>query len=140
MSNKLIGKAVMIAGLIILVVGIAFVVLGFLTRAEVVAGLEDEEITTEINGEKVPVNNEVTAMLQANTIKQHSLERYGTYSSMERDDPNRDTFLKGLTLRNALIIARMALQISLLVIGLGGLFALMGVSLTLLGLNIVKKE
>ena len=142
MSNKITGKIVMIAGIILVITGIVFIVLGILTRMEVVAGLEDEEITTRIGDseEAVPVNDEFTAMNQVNIIKEHTLDRYGTYSSMERDDPNRETFIKGLTLRNALIIARMALQIALLVMGLGGLFILSGLPLTLVGLNIGKKE
>ncbi len=138
MANKVTGKIVMIAGLIILIGGVAFIVLGVMTRVEILAGLADEEVTTTINDETIPVDSAETAMNQANVIKSHTLERYGTYGSMERDDPNRDIFINGLTLRNSLIIARMGLSISLLVMGLGGLFILVGASLTLIGLG--KKE
>lgn len=142
MSKKLIGIPVALIGLVLVVSGVIFIVVGLSARAEVIAGLEDEEITTVMKEgeEPVPVNSAETAMNQANLIKQHSLENYGTYSSMARDDPNRDTYIKGLTLRNALIIARMALQITLLIMGLGVLFFLIGISLGGLGIIMASEQ
>jgi len=142
MSKKLIGIPVALIGLVLVVGGVVFIAVGLSSRAEVIAGLADEEIeTVMVEGEKaVPVNSAETAMNQANIIKAHSLDRYGTYSSMERDDPNRATYISGLTLRNALVIARMALQLTLLIMGLGVLFILIGISLGGIGLKMESEQ
>lgn len=140
MTTKISGKISLLAGIILILAGIVFIILGITTRMEVIAGLVDEDLTTTIDDKEVPVLDEASLMNQADLIKEHTWGRYGPYSGMERDDPNRDSYIKGLTLRNALIIARMALQIALLVIGLGCLFLLTGVSLTFVGLSIGKKE
>jgi hypothetical protein len=47
---------------------------------------------------------------------------------MERDDPNRETYLKGLTLRNSQNMAVKGFRVSELVIGIGAL--LIGLGLT----------
>ena len=57
----------------------------------------------------------------------HSIERYGLYSEMERDDPNRATYIKGLTLRNSLNMAVMGFGVADLAMGMGAIIILMGV-------------
>jgi hypothetical protein len=47
---------------------------------------------------------------------------------MERDDPNRETYLKGLALRNSLNMAVMGFRVSEFVIGIG--VVLIGLGLT----------
>lgn len=58
----------------------------------------------------------------------HSIDRYGLYTDMERDDPNRDTYIKGLTLRNSLNMAVMGFEKADLAMGMGAIIVLMGVS------------
>ena len=109
------------------------IVAGAAARAEVVRGMEEEEVTTTIGEEKVPVNTARAAMNQYDLIKEHTWGSFGSYSSLERDDPNRATYVTGLTLRNSLVIGRMGLQISLLIMGLGVMFLLSGISFTVAG-------
>jgi len=141
MSKKLIGIPVALIGLVLVVGGIVFIITGLSAQAEVIAGLADEEIeTVMVEGEEaVPVNSPETAMNQANLIKAHSLDNWGTYTSMAREDPNREQYIHGVALRNALIIARMALQLTLLLIGLGVLFILIGISLGGIGLKMASE-
>lgn len=130
----------LICGLILLVGGIGLIVVGAVTRGEVIQGMAEEEVTTEIDGEQVAVTTAKAAMNQANLIKGHTLGNFGSYSSMERGDPNRATYLSGLTLRNSLIIGRIGLQIGLLLVGLGALFIVTGVPLTLAGIRNLRKS
>ena len=133
--NKGSATIVLAIGLVVLVIGVVLVVLGIAARSEVITGMKDEEVTTEIDGKDVPVTSARAAMNQYDLIKSHTLGSFGSYSSLERDDPRRDTYLRGLTLRNSLVIGRMGLQISLLIIGLGALFILTGASLAITGVG-----
>lgn len=45
---------------------------------------------------------------------------------MDRDDPNRDAYIKGLTLRNSLNMAVMGFGIADLAIGTGAVIIMMG--------------
>ena len=69
-----------------------------------------------------------TATVQAATLKEHTYGKFGPYAGMERDDPNRETYRKGLTMRNSLNMAVMGLRVAELVIGIGAL--LIGLGLT----------
>jgi len=57
--------------------------------------LAEENVTTSKDSVKfgapagVLVTDAATAEAQSEVIKMHSIERYGLYSEMERDDPNR---------------------------------------------------
>ncbi|MBI2874546.1 MAG: hypothetical protein HYY09_05625, partial [Firmicutes bacterium] len=79
---------------------------------------------------KVLVADAKTAQIQADTIKDHTLGKFGPYSKMSREDPNRATYINGLVLRNALTIARMSLNLSDMVVGLGVTLILAGFAIT----------
>ena len=63
----------------------------------------------------------------------HSIERWGLYSKMERDDPNRATYVTGLTLRNALNMSVLGFGVADLAMGVGAVVIVMGVSTMTLG-------
>lgn len=118
------------------VIGLVFVGAGWYTIGEgfeardlVRAELADEQVVTSKDA-SIPstlVMNVATAEVQAATIKEHTYGQFGPYSGMERDDPNRDTYLKGLTLRNSLNMAVLGFKISELVVGIGVLIIAVGV-------------
>ncbi|MEE9198828.1 MAG: hypothetical protein V3U26_03410 [Dehalococcoidia bacterium] len=119
-------------GVAFLALGSVFVYQGLATKAEIRVELLEEKVTTGDDAVEfgvpagVPVQDMSTAKAQANVIETHSVERYGRYAEMERDDPGRDTYLKGLTLRNSLSIAAMGFGVSDLVIGTGAVILLIG--------------
>ncbi len=80
------------------------------------------------------VHDVSTAEAQADIIHEHSLNTSEgmTYAEMSRDDPNRDVYLKGVTLRTALNLAVMGFKISDLVVGLGVFMIVVGASNALL--------
>ena len=94
-------------GLILLSLGTFFVVLGFEAKDTIRTALAEEGVTTSADAVEfgVPagilVADAKTAEAQANVIKKHSIDRYGRYTDMDRDDPNREIYLKGLTLQVA---------------------------------------
>jgi len=118
-------------------IGLVFVGAGAYTIGEgieardlVRAELADEQVMTGEDA-AIPstlVTDAATAEVQAATIKEHTFGEFGPYSGMERDDPNRETYLKGLTLRNSLNMAVLGFKISDLVVGIGTLIIGLGVA------------
>lgn len=75
------------------------------------------------------------AKAQAEAIRQHTLTLTGgkTYAELARDDPNRATYLNSITLRTALMESYLAFKVADLVMGVGAIIALMGLSQVVLG-------
>jgi hypothetical protein len=119
------------------VIGLVFVAAGAYTISEgigardlVRAELADEQVKTSETA-SIPgawVTDVATAEVQPATIKEHTFGQFGPYSGLERDDPNRETSLKGLTLRNSLNMAVLGFKISDLVVGIGALIIGLGVA------------
>jgi hypothetical protein len=80
------------------------------------------------------VHDVSTADAQADIIREHSLNTTEgmTYAELDREDPNRDVYLTGVTLRTALNLAVMGFKISDLVVGLGVFMIVVGASNALL--------
>jgi len=98
-------------GLIFLALGAFVVVKGLAAKAEIRDRLAEEQVYTSKDAvsfgvdEGVLVQDAKTAQAQADTIRLHTLERYGPYAKMAKDDPNRATFVNGVALRGALGLA-----------------------------------
>lgn len=126
-------------GAVFLALGIFFVVKGIDARAQITAGLLEEQIKTSKDGvqfgapEGTLVTDARTALVQANTIKLHTLGAWGPYSQMARTDPNRATYLNGVALRTALNVAVMGYGVADLAIGAGAVIILMGAMIVGLG-------
>jgi hypothetical protein len=82
-----------------------------------------------------PVDSAAEAKAQADVIQHHILETTGgkTYSEMARDDPNRQLYLQAVTLRTALMESYLAFKVADLVLGIGAIVALLGLSQVVLG-------
>lgn len=119
-------------GLAFLALGTFFVVMGFEAKATIREALAEENVFTAKDAvlfgvaEGVLVDDAKTAEAQAAVIKMHSIDRYGLFAEMERDDPNRASYLKGLTLRNALNLAVLGFGVANLAIGTGAVILLLG--------------
>ena len=112
-------------GLLFVGMGPLFMVTALEAKGMIRDALVEENVTTSKDAVNfgvpagVLVTNATTAEAQAEVIKMHSIERYGLYSEMERDDPNRATYIKGLTLRNSLNMAVMGFGVADLAMGMG---------------------
>ena len=99
-------------------------------RAELVA----EQVTTSKDA-SIPntlVDDVATARVQEAAITEHTRGKWGPYSQMDREDPNRQTYVNGVTLRTALNLAVMGFMVSDLVIGLGAFMIAIGLTNALL--------
>lgn len=131
--KRLAGLTVAVAGVLVIALGAFFVAQGWSARQEIRTRMLDEGVTTTIDDVQVPVTDQRTAMNQADLIREHTLGTFGTYSSLDREDPRRATYITGLTLRNSLTLARMGLDVSNLVMGLGAIFLAVGGSFAVTG-------
>lgn len=147
MSTKLLGIAVMLLGLVCLVVGGIFVWQSFDVKAQVTNQMKLERATygsdTEyitLDGELILYNETIEgiidtereAKLMADTLKAHRLDPvdgYPPYTETERDNPDRQTILNGITIENSLGIAQMGYGISTMVLGIGAFMLVVGIAL-----------
>lgn len=115
-------------GVVLLAIGTLFVAKGLEAKSEIRSAMAAEQVLTSQDAETpgVLVIDANTARMQEAVIKEHTLGRYGPYSQMGRDDPNRDVYLKGLTLRNALNTAVMGFGVADMAIGIGAVVLALG--------------
>lgn len=119
-------------GVVFVVAGAYMVYEGRDAKNQVHDTLVAEQITTSPDASipNAPVNDAATAQAQADAIREHSLKASNgkTYAQMDRSDPNRATYLNGVTLRTSLSLAVMGFRVSDLVIGLGAFIIVLGAS------------
>jgi hypothetical protein len=120
--------APVVLGLVLLGFGAFIVNEGVAAKNLVRNELRAEQITTSDDAAipGVLVEDAATAGAQEDILTEHTLGRYGPYSGMEKDDPNRETYVTGVTLRTALNLAVMGFKVSDLVIGIGALVIVLG--------------
>ncbi|MEX2247387.1 MAG: aromatic ring-opening dioxygenase LigA [Dehalococcoidia bacterium] len=99
--------------------------------------LAGERIVTAEDAEipLAPVNGPAEAKAQADAIQMHVLESTDglTYAELPRDDPRRATYLQAVTLRTALMESYLAFKVADLVLGVGLIVTLLGLSHVVLG-------
>ncbi len=115
-------------GLGMIAMGSVFVYMGLEAKSDISAALRQEQVITSQDA-TIPgalVEDAATAQAQQDIIESHTFGRWGPYSQMERDDPNRDTYLSGLTLRTALNLAVVGFGVADLAIGTGAISIMLG--------------
>ena len=114
------------AGMVI--IGTIFMLMGVDAKDDIRAALLKEKVITSADSAipGVLVEDVRTAKAQQDAIESHTFGRFGPYSGMERDDPNRDVYLTGLTLRNALNLGIVGFGLADLAIGVGGVTVILG--------------
>jgi hypothetical protein len=119
-------------GLVFIGAGVYMVSEGVSAKNVVKDTLVAEQITTAEDAAipGVLVSNAATAQAQADVIQAHTLENTEgqTYAQMDREDPRRDLYVKAVTLRTALNTAVMGFKVADLVIGVGLIVGIIGVS------------
>jgi hypothetical protein len=97
--------------------------------AERIVTAEDAEIPL------AAVDSPAEAKAQADAIQAHVLKTTEgkTYAELARDDPRRATYMQAVTLRTALMESYLAFKVADLVMGVGVIVALLGLSQIVLG-------
>ena len=118
-----------ILGIGMISLGGIFIVMGAGAKGDIQEALRKEEVITSKDASLpgVLVEDVATARAQQNAIEGHTFGSFGPYAGMERGDPNRDVYLKGLTLRNSLNLAIVGFGLSDLAIGLGAVTIVLGI-------------
>jgi hypothetical protein len=125
-------------GLILVGSGLFMIYEGKQARDDVTNTLAAERIITSENAEipLVRVTGPEEAKAQADIIKEDALRATGgkTWAELDRNDPNRQTYLTSVTLRTALMQSYIAFKVADLVMGVGALVAVLGAAQAVLGL------
>ncbi|MCY3944711.1 MAG: hypothetical protein OXF44_00320 [Anaerolineaceae bacterium] len=120
--------SIAVLGITLVAAGLFMVVRGSEAWADIERELSAEEVMTSgdaaIPG--VLVTDAATARAQADVIKEHTLGRWGPYSSLDREDPRRASFIDGVALRSALNMAVMGFALAELAIGAGIIILIAG--------------
>lgn len=125
--------AARVISIILMVVGVLMIVMGATTYGMVSSTLAAENIV--VSDDACLAGREVAGPLpaycEAQIIADHALEATGglTYAQLDREDPLRAVAMNGSFLRASLFTSVVAFGVSLLVVGLGILFVLVGVAL-----------
>lgn len=121
-----------VLGIVFIAAGAYMVSEGRSAKSQVQDALATEKVTTSKDASipNAAVVDASTAQAQADAILEHSLalENGKTYAEMARDDPNRNTYLQGVSLRTALNLAVMGFKVSDLVVGIGAFIIVMGLT------------
>ena len=126
-SKSAVAVAILL-GIGMIALGVTFVLMGYGAKSDIREALLKERVITGADSAipGVLVEDVETAKAQQDTIEAHTFGRFGPYSGMERDDPNRDAYIKGLTLRNALNLAVVGFGVADLAIGIGWVTVVLG--------------
>ena len=111
-------------GIIVMIIGLAFIVAGGITWFVVQDQLAAENITVSddadmLAGEKV--DGPFSAYAQAQVINEHALEATSgkTYAELGRDDPTRQTAMQASFLRASLFTSVVAFGVAAMAVVLG---------------------
>ena len=138
MVSKVAVVVALAMGIGMIVLGSIFVFMGADAKDEIRASLLKERVISSKDAPipGVLVEDSKTARAQAAAIESHTFGRFGPYSGMERDDPNREVYLNGLTLRNAFNLAAVGFGIGDMAIGLGAVTVVLGLIITALAIPV----
>ena len=119
-----------VIGMIVIIIGAVMVIAGIWSFSTVSRTLSEERITVSedacLGGNQVV--DPVSAYCQASIISTHALEATGgkTYAELDREDPLRQVAMDASFLRASLFTSVVAFGVSLMGIGVGIVFILLG--------------
>ena len=115
-------------GLGMIVLGSIFIGMGLDAKGEVREALKKAQVVTSIDAAipGVLVEDAKTARAQQDAIEDHTFGKWGPYSSLDRDDPRRETYITGLTLRNSLNLAVVGFGVADMAVAMGAVTIVLG--------------
>ena len=134
MTDRRSGSHVRLLGLLVIVAGVILLVGGVATYIVVATTLGGQQITVSedaANSGGQHVDQPWEAYAQANVIAQHANEIAGgkTYAQLPQDDPNRQTVMTASFLQASLFTSVVAFGVAAMAAGLGVVFILIGLAL-----------
>ncbi len=136
--NRNLGKVVLLLGVVAVVIGAVFIGQGIAKNNLITEAMLVEQITyggaDEIEG---VIDTATEAELMADILREHRLD-IGIYTELARDDPQRDTILKAMTMENSLNLAQLGYGVTTVVIISGVFMVIMGIALGGTGLGLYR--
>lgn len=124
------GIIVVIAGIVSLIISGIFFFQGISKANLIISAMQDEKIAYKnAKGIEGIVDTPVEAQIMAAVLKQHRMDRYGTYGSLGRHDPKREQILKAITLESSLHLATLGYGLTQVVMGVGAFIGMIGLLL-----------
>ncbi len=136
--NRNLGRAVLLLGMVALAIGVVFIGQGIAKNTMITEAMQVEQITyggaEEIEG---VIDTVAEAELMAGVLKEHRME-IGIYSELDREDPQRDTILKAMTMENSLNLAQLGYGVVTVVIVSGIFMVIIGMAVSGTGLVLYR--
>jgi len=143
-NSRKLAVLVLIVGLVSFVIGGLFVAQGFAKSAAITEAMRLEKVAYTGEDANGSINGVIDtpqeAAVMAGVLRQHRLERYGYYSELKRDDPNRDTILKALTMENSLNLAQLSYGLTDVVKATGAFMLIIGLALTVTSASVFRSR
>jgi hypothetical protein len=138
---KVLAGLASIVGVIAIVMGAVFISQGFAKNDMITKAMVSENITYTGAGGAITgiIDTPAEAKVMADILAEHRSE-LGSYSSLKRDDPNRQQILNAMTMENALTMAQMGFGLVQVVQATGGFMILIGLALGVGGLVVFTSK
>jgi hypothetical protein len=137
-TTRYLAVVVLLLGVIGLGIGAAFIVQGIDKNNVITEAMRIEQATYGGNEEIAGVIDTATeAELMAGILREHRLD-IGIYSELDRDDPQRDTILKAMTIENSLNLAQLGYGVTTVAIVSGVFMVIIGIALGGTGLGLYR--
>ena len=119
-------------GIGMIALGAVFIAMGLEAKGDIRDALIKEQVVTSKDAPipGVLVQDAKTAKAQQDAIESHTFGRWGPYSSLDREDPNRATYVTGLTIRNSLNLAVIGFGVADMATALGAVTIVLGLIIT----------
>lgn len=129
--TKKLAAVLLVVGVISLVLSGIFIFQGISKSNMIIEAMRMEKASYgSADGEIVGIiDTPAEAATMAGILREHRMENYGYYSELARDDPNRDTILKAMTMENSLNLAQMGYGLAQVVQANGLFMGMMGLTL-----------
>ncbi len=139
---KKIGAVLLISGILSLIFGAVFI-------SEAIS--KSNLITEAMSSERVKygsadgtidgiIDTPAEAAVMVSVLKEHRTTRYGYYSELERDDPNRAKILNAITMETSLNLAQLGHGLTDVVKFTGLFMGLMGATLVVSGTLAIRSK
>ena len=136
--SRNLGRIVLLLGMVALVMGTVFIAQGIAKNSMITEAMQLEQATYGGNEEiEGIIDTPEEAELMASVLREHRLD-VGIYTALERNDPQRDTILKAMTIENSLNLAQLGYGVTTVVIISGVFMVIMGIALGGTGLGLYR--
>ncbi len=136
--NRNLGRVVLLLGVVALVIGGVFIGQGIVKNNMITEAMQGERITyggaEEIDG---VIDTASEAEMMAGVLREHRMEM-GVYSELDREDPQRETILRAMTMENSLNLAQLGYGVVTVVIVSGVFMVIIGLAVSGTGLMLYQ--